>query len=124
MRDRFERSIVVRGSGATINGGGSERLCNTSNISFDDIESQAALMLLDRHQVCCSAGSACKTGSSEGSHVLRAMHLGDNRVRGSLRFSLGRFNSEDEVERATVIVPTVIEKRRSLSAPALQGTLG
>jgi cysteine sulfinate desulfinase/cysteine desulfurase-like protein len=52
------------------------------------------------------------------------MHLGDNRVRGSLRFSLGRFNSEDEVERATVIAPTVIEKLRSLSAPASQGTLG
>lgn len=117
LRDRFEHSILARVAGAAVNGAGGERLHNTSNISFSDIESQAALMLLDRHEVCCSAGSACKTGSNEGSHVLKAMHLGDSRTRGSIRFSLGRFNSERDVDLALDIVPKAVAKLRSL-APA------
>lgn len=117
MRDRFERGVLETVSGASINGGGAERLPNTSNLFFEGIDSQAALMLLDRHQICCSAGSACKTGSGEGSHVMRAMHGSDERGRGSLRFSFGRFNSDADVEKALEIVPQVMTKLRRLNAP-------
>jgi len=118
MRDRFEKAIGERVSGSSINGAGAARLPNTSSFSFDGIESDAALMLLDRHHLCCSAGSACRTGSVEASHVLRAMKLANERTRGSLRFSFGRFNEDAQVDRAVEIVATVIEKLRRLSSPA------
>src|SRR5438132_677494 len=95
-----------------------KRLPNTSSFLFDGIESDAALMLLDRHHICCSAGSACRTGSQEASHVLRAMKLVDESLRASLRFSFGRFNSDSDVTRASEIVPRVIDKLRRLSAAA------
>jgi cysteine desulfurase len=118
MRDRFEKAMVDRVTNTFVNGAHATRLSNTSNISFDGIESQAALMLLDRHRICCSAGSACRTGSMESSHVLRAMKVSEERARGSLRFSFGRFNAEEDVDRAIEIVPGVIEKLRTLSSPA------
>jgi cysteine desulfurase len=117
MRDRFEKGILETVSGTSINGAGAARLLNTSNLFFAGIESQAALMLLDRHQICCSAGSACKTGSGEGSHVLGAMYGSDERARGSLRFSFGRFNADADVDKALEIVPQVIAKLRRLSSP-------
>jgi cysteine desulfurase len=115
MRDRFEKGILETVNNAAVNGAAARRLPNTSNISFDGIESQAALMLLDRHNICCSAGSACKTGSEEGSHVLRAMHPTNGRSHGSLRFSFGRFNVDADVDKALEIVPQVVEKLRCLS---------
>ncbi len=115
MRDRFERAIMAGVSAASVNGAGANRLCNTSSISFEGIESQAALMLLDRQGICCSAGSACKSGSQEASHVLRAMNVPEERARGSLRFSFARFNSEEDVRQAIKIVPEVIGKLRGLS---------
>lgn len=117
MRGRFENGILGTVSGASVNGAGAERLPNTSNFSFDGIESGAALMLLDRHNICCSAGSACRTGSGESSHVLRAMHGNAERAQSSLRFSFGRFNSEADVDKALEIVPQVIEKLRRLNSP-------
>ena len=87
---------------------------------FDDIESDAALLMLDQKNVCCSAGSACRTGSLKPSHVLSAMGLLGDEARGSLRFSFGRFNTEAEVDRVLKIVPEVIAKLRAL-APALAG---
>jgi cysteine desulfurase len=116
LRDRFEKKIIESVDGISINGMGAARLPNTSNLSFDGIESHAALMLLDRQRICCSAGSACKTGSGDGSHVLRAMHAED-RAQRSLRFSFGRFNTNVEVDQAIEIVPKVIAKLRGLSAP-------
>ncbi len=121
MRDRFEKAILDRLPDAGINGANAPRLTNTSSVSFAGIESQAALILLDRSGVCASAGSACKTGSGEASHVLRAMNVPDARVRGSLRFSFGRFNSESDLERASKTVPEVIEKLRALSATSRAG---
>jgi cysteine desulfurase len=115
MRDRFERAMLGKVSGTSVNGAGAPRLQNTSSISFEGVESGAALILLDRHHICCSAGSACRTSSPEASHVLRAMNLGEGRARGSLRFSFGRFNSEGDVDRAMEIVPNVIDKLRHLS---------
>jgi cysteine desulfurase len=115
MRDRFEEGISKIVPEMAINGAVAERLPNTSNCSFLGVESQVALMLLDRHRICCSAGSACRTGAPEASHVLRAMKVEENRARSSLRFSFGRFNSDSDVEAAVEIVPKVIKKLGQLS---------
>jgi cysteine desulfurase len=116
MRDRFEKSVLETISGASANGAGAERLANTSSFSFEGVESSAALLLLDRQGICCSAGSACRTGSEEASHVLRAMDPSGDRARRSLRFSLGRFNTDAQIDRAIEVVPTVIEKLRQSAA--------
>ncbi len=117
MRDRFEKSVLEAVSGASVNGAGAARLPNTSSLSFEGIESSAALLLLDRQGICCSAGSACRTGSQEASHVLRAMNPGSDAARRSLRFSFGRFNTDAELDRVIEIVPKVIEKLRQTMAP-------
>jgi cysteine desulfurase len=117
MRDRFEKSVLETISGASVNGTGVTRLSNTSSLSFEGIESSAALLLLDRQGICCSAGSACRTGSQEASHVLRAMNSSGDGARRSLRFSLGRFNTDAEIDRAIEVVPKVIEKLRQSAAP-------
>jgi cysteine desulfurase len=72
-------------------------------------------MMFDRHHLCCSAGSACRTGSLEASHVLRAMSLPSERTRGSMRFSFGRFNADADLDKALEIIPEVIAKLRALS---------
>jgi len=113
MRDRFEKAILESVSGTSVNGAGALRIPNTSSLSFEGIESSNALLLLDRHGICCSAGSACRTGSHEASHVLRAMNPNGDGARRSLRFSFGRFNTEAEIDRAIEIVPKVIEKLRA-----------
>jgi cysteine desulfurase len=117
MRDRFEEAILQTVSGTSVNGGGTARVPNTSSLSFEEIESQAVLLLLDRHRICCSAGSACRTGSQEASHVLRAMNPSGDGARRSLRFSFGRFNTEAQVDRAIDVVPKVIEKLRQMATP-------
>jgi cysteine desulfurase len=123
MRDRFEKAILQSVNGASVNGARAARLPNTTSFLFEGIESPAALLLLDRHHVCCSAGSACRTGSQEASHVLRAMNSSSDGARRSLRFSLGRYNSESQIDRAIEIVPKVVEKLRQLSAPARETTV-
>ena len=115
MRDRFEKFVLEAVSGASVNGAGAARLPNTSSLSSEGIESRSALLLLDRQGICCSAGSACRTGSQEASHVLRAMNPSSDGARRSLRFSLGRFNSDAQIDRAIEVVPKVIEKLRQLS---------
>lgn len=115
MRDRFEKSVLEAVSGASVNGASTARLPNTSSISFEGIESSSALVLLDRQRICCSAGSACRTGSQEASHVLRAMNPASDGARRSLRFSFGRFNTEAEVDIAVEVVPAVIQKLRQTS---------
>src|SRR6266571_2878088 len=117
MRDRFEKAILESVNGASVNGAGADRIPNTSSLLFEGIESSAALLLLDRHGICCSAGSACRTGSQEASHVLRAMNPNGDGARRSLRFSFGRFNTNAEVDRAIEVVPKVIEKLRQAAAP-------
>jgi cysteine desulfurase len=115
MRDRFENSVLEAVSGASVNGAGAARLANTSSFSFEGIESPAALLLLDRQGICCSAGSACRTGSQEASHVLRAMNPAGDGARRSLRFSFGRFNTDAQIDRAIEVIPRVIEKLRQRS---------
>jgi cysteine desulfurase len=118
MRDRFEKSMLEAVSGASINGAGAARLPNTSSLSFERIESSSALLLLARQGICCSAGSACRTGSQEASHVLRAMNPSSDGARRSLRFSFGRFNTDAQIDRAIEVVPKVIDKLRQSAAPA------
>jgi cysteine desulfurase len=115
MRDRFENELRERIPDTFVNGDLAARLPNTTNLSFAGIESDAALVMFDRHHLCCSAGSACRTGSLEASHVLRAMNLAAERLRGSMRFSFGRFNTDDEVNQALEIIPAVISKLRAMS---------
>jgi cysteine desulfurase len=115
MRDRFEAMLLNKVPDARVNGAGAERLPNTSSILFDGIESEAALLMLDQENICCSAGSACRTGSLKPSHVLSAMGLIGEEARGSLRFSFGRFNTDDDVDRALEAVPRVVAKLRALS---------
>ena len=117
LRDRFEESILKSVAGAEINGEREHRLPNTTNVAFEGIESEGALMLLDERGICCSAGSACTSGSVHPSHVLKAMGFSNHRARSSLRFSFGRFNTEEEVDIASAAVPEVIDKLRRL-APA------
>jgi cysteine desulfurase len=117
MRDRFEKFLLEAVSGASVNGAGAARLPNTSSLSFEGIESPSALLLLDRQGICCSAGSACRTGSQEASHVLRAMNPSSDGARRSLRFSFGRFNTDAEIDRAIEVVPKVIEKLRVSAGP-------
>jgi cysteine desulfurase len=115
MRDRFETGALERVPDTFVNGDRAARLPNTSNLSFIGIESDAALVMFDRYHLCCSAGSACRTGSMEASHVLRAMSLPPERARASMRFSFGRFNTEADVDKALEIIPAVISKLRAMS---------
>jgi cysteine desulfurase len=117
FRNRFEKSVLESVNGASVNGAGAPRIPNTSSFSFEEIESSAALLLLDRHGICCSAGSACRTGSHDASHVLRAMNGNGDSARRSLRFSFSRFNTEAEIDRAIEVVPKVIGKVRQSARP-------
>ena len=114
MRDRFEQTILDTVPGSEVNGDPESRLPNTSSISFEGVESEAALMLLDERGICCSAGSACTSGSVHPSHVLKAMGFSNDRARGSLRFSFGRFNTLTQVEIACEAVPEIVQKLRGL----------
>ncbi|MEO6053565.1 MAG: aminotransferase class V-fold PLP-dependent enzyme [Chthoniobacterales bacterium] len=114
-RDRFEDAVLETVIGSSINGDRKHRLPNTTNIAFEGIESEGALMLLDDEHIYCSAGSACTAGSVHPSHVLKAMGMSDTRARSSLRFSFGRFNTDAQIERAIEAVPRIMEKIRRLS---------
>jgi cysteine desulfurase len=116
LRDRLESSLLAAIPGSTVNGAGAPRLPNTTNISFEGIQSDNALLMLDERGICCSAGSACTTGSVHASHVLKAMGLPEDRARASLRFSLGRQTTESEIARAIETIPAVISKLRTLTA--------
>jgi cysteine desulfurase len=123
LRDRFESLLREALDEFSINGESAPRLPNTSSLSFRGIESDAALIMLDRHGICCSAGSACRTGSLEGSHVLQAMHVPEDQLRGSLRFSFGRFNTEADLDRAVEIIPRVVRQLREMRGASTQPAL-
>ncbi len=94
MRDRLESGILSRVGGTSRNGAKEPRLPNTSNIAFDGVEAESLLLELDKRGICASSGSACTTGSLEPSHVLTAMGVSRDRARGSIRLSLGIYNTE------------------------------
>ena len=115
LRDRLETSLLASIPGCSVNGDRANRLPNTTNLSFEGVESEAALILLDERGVCCSAGSSCATGSGKPSHVLKAMGLTDARAKSSLRLSLSRLTTPEETTRASEILPAVIQKLRAVS---------
>ncbi len=115
LRDTLESQLESAIPGATVNGDRENRLPNTTNISFEGVESEGALILLDEKGVSCSAGSACSSGSVHPSHVLKAMGLSNDQARASLRFSIGRFTTAEDVQKAGQIIPAAIAKLRELS---------
>jgi len=116
LRDRFESTLLAQIDDVAVNGDPDRRLPNTSNVAFTGVDAQAVLIKLDQEGICCSLGSSCTTGSVQPSHVLRAMHLTNERARSSLRFSFGRFNTEAELDQVLEIIPRTIKKLRQLSA--------
>lgn len=114
LRDRFERGILESVPGAEVNGDPTERLPNTSNLFFPDVDGEGMLVLLDKAGLCASAGSACTSGSLHPSHVLTAMGFPPERARGSLRFSFSRFNTEEQIDRGLEVVRHAVEKLRAL----------
>lgn len=112
LRDKLEQGILAAVPGSVLNGGQEPRLPNTSNIAFQGVEAEGILLLLDQAGVCVSSGSACTTGSLDPSHVLVAMGSSAARARGSIRFSLGFYNLESEVDHLLACLPGIIEKLR------------
>lgn len=115
LRDKLEAEILNRVPNTRINGDRTGRTPNTTNISFEFVEGEAILLLLDEHGICASSGSACTSGSLQPSHVLRAMGVPFTMAHGSVRFSLSIYNTEDEIDFVIEKVPEVIEKLRRLS---------
>lgn len=115
MRDRLETQIFKTIPNTARNGAKEPRLPNTANISFANVEAEAILLLLDRLGICVSSGSACTTGSIEPSHVLTAMDVKRPLAKGAIRFSLGRYNTDDDVEYVLEHLPGVIQRLRSVS---------
>jgi cysteine desulfurase len=118
LRDEFERQVLETIPETQINGDRDHRLPNTTSIAFEGIDSEAVLLLLDQAGICCSAGSACTTGSVHPSHVLKAMGFSTERARSSLRFSFSRYNTAAEVKRGLEILRGVIGKLRRMSVAA------
>jgi len=117
LRDRLEDGILGAIPGTSRNGAREPRLPNTSNLAFEGVEAEGILMLLDQAGICASSGSACTTGSLDPSHVLTAMGCSAARARSSIRFSLGIYNTEDEVEYVLKHLPGIIAKLRAGSPP-------
>jgi len=115
LRDKLEKAILKNCPSATLNGDKKNRLPNTTNISFEYIEGEAILLLLDQFGICASSGSACTSGSLEPSHVLRAMGVPFTAAHGSIRFSLSRYNTEDEVDFVIEKMPGIVNRLRQLS---------
>jgi len=121
LRDKLEKGILTSVPGTARNGAGEPRLPNTSNISFEGVEAEGVLLLLDRLGICVSSGSACTTGSLDPSHVLIAMGCSAARARSSVRFSLGIYNTDAEIAYVLKHLPDVIARLRA-NAPMVEGT--
>jgi cysteine desulfurase len=115
LRDRLEAGILEAVSGTVVNAADSPRVPNTTNISFDRVEAESLLIALDLEGIAVSTGSACSSGTLEPSHVLKAMGLPVHRTQNSLRFSLGLFSTQDEVDRVVQTLPRLVSKLRSLT---------
>jgi cysteine desulfurase len=123
LRDRLEQGILGAIEETGVNGGSVARVANTTNIYFDNLEGEALVIALDLKGLSTSGGSACASGATEPSHVLTAMGLSTPRARASLRFSLTKQTTEDDIDFALGIIPTAATRLREL-APVNAGTLG
>lgn len=115
LRDRLEMALLERIPGALVNGDRERRVPNTTNITFRGAGGEAMLIALDLQGIACSTGAACSSGSTEPSHVLLASGLLHDDARSSLRFSLGRATTPEEIDYAIATIPAVVEKIRALS---------
>ena len=115
LRDRLERGILAKVKNSFINGDTLYRLPNTASIAFEYVEGEGILLLLNKEGIAASSGSACTSGSLEPSHVMRAMGIPYTAAHGTIRFSLSRYNTEEEVDRVIAAVPPIIAQLRKLS---------
>jgi len=116
LRDRLEQSLLESCPESRVNGHREKRLPNTLNMSFKFLEGEAILVLLDQNGICASTGSACTAGSSEPSHVLRAMGVPPDWIQGAVRFSLSRYTTETEVVFVNQKMPPIVQRLSGLSA--------
>ena len=115
LRDTLEKELLEKIENTKVNGDRENRLPNTTNISFGYIEGESILMMLDEYGICASSGSACTSGSLEPSHVLRAMQVPFQFAHGSIRFSLSRYNTLEEVKKVVEVMPAIVSRLRALS---------
>lgn len=115
LRDKLEAQILKRIPDSCVNGDRENRLPNTTNISFEFVEGEAILLMLNEFGICASSGSACTSGSLQPSHVLRAMGIPFTMAHGSIRFSLSIFNTEEEIDFVIEKFPAIIQRLRELS---------
>ena len=118
MRDRLERAILESVASVRVNGDTTRRVANTTNLSFAAAGGEAMLIALDLLGIACSTGAACSSGAVEPSHVLLAIGLSADEARSSLRFSLGRQTTDEEIDHAIAAIPAVVERLRALSPRA------
>jgi cysteine desulfurase len=115
QRDRLQDALMAAIPNARINGGGAERLPNTTSIAFEFVEGEAILLLLSELGICASSGSACTSGSLEPSHVLRAMGVPFTCAHGSIRYSLSRYTTDAEIDLVISEMPSIIARLRQMS---------
>jgi cysteine desulfurase len=115
LRDKLENELLARIPSSRVNGDRSQRLPNTTNMSFEFVEGEGILLMMDEFGICASSGSACTSGSLQPSHVLRAMGVPFTMAHGSIRFSLSIYNTEEEIDFVIDKLPPIIDKLRSLS---------
>ncbi|UCE54739.1 MAG: cysteine desulfurase NifS [Desulfobacterales bacterium] len=115
LRDKLENNLLENVQNTIVNGERDSRLPNTTSIAFEYVEGEAILLMMNEHGICASSGSACTSGSLEPSHVLRAMGVPFTAAHGSIRFSLSRYNTEEEVHFIVEKLPPIIENLRALS---------
>jgi len=120
LRDRLEQGLLAQIEDSAVNGAGAPRVANTSNLYFDHLEAEALVIALDLKGLAVSGGSACQSGATEPSHVLTAMGLSEARARASIRISLTRQTTVEEVDRALELIPAAVLRLRQLS-PTIAG---
>jgi cysteine desulfurase len=115
LRDRLEQGLLSQVEECGVNGEGAPRVSNTSSLYFDHVEAEALVIALDLKGLSVSGGSACQSGATEPSHVLTAMGLSPTRARASIRFSLSRLTTAQEIDEALTLIPTAVARLRDLS---------
>jgi len=115
LRDRLENALLARIPNSRVNGDRVNRLPNTTNISFEFVEGEGILLMMDEFGICASSGSACTSGSLQPSHVLRAMGVPFTMAHGSIRFSLSVYNTDEEIDLVVEKLPAIIETLRAMS---------
>jgi cysteine desulfurase len=115
LRDRLETALLTAIPNSRVNGDTEHRLPNTANISFEFVEGEGILLMMDQYGICASSGSACTSGSLQPSHVLRAMGVPFTMAHGSIRFSLSVYTTPAEIDFVIEKLPPIIERLRGMS---------